>query len=88
MKNIRILLADNRELVRRGIKSMLEQEEDMEIVGDCSTAEEALVHTETLSPNIILMDAKMPGIGGIEVTRRLRQKQASCNVIMLTLYED
>ena len=88
MKEIRVLLVDDHEIVRRGVRGMLEQEEDMEIVGDCSSAEEALLQAEILSPNIILMEAKMPGISGIEATRRLHQKQAPCNVIMLTSCED
>jgi len=88
MINIRILLVNNHELVRRGVQSMLEQEEDMEIVGDCSSAEEALPQTEILSPNIVLMEAKMPGIGGIEATRRLYQKRMPCNVIILTAYDN
>lgn len=88
MEDIRILLVDNHELIHRGMQSVLEQEEDMKIVGDCSSTEEALLKTETLSPDIILMDAKISGIGGIEITRQLRQKQIAPNVIMLTLSED
>jgi len=88
MKGIRILLVDDHEVVRRGVRGMLEQEEDMEIVGDCSSAEEALFLTEVISPNIILMDAKVPDIGGIEATRHLRQKSMLCSVIILTVCED
>ena len=88
MKDIRILLVDNHEVVRRGVRNMLGQEEDMEIVGDCSSAEEALPQMEILSPNVILMETKMPGMGGIEATRRLQQKRMPCNVIMLTPYEN
>jgi len=88
MKGIRILLADDHEIVRRGVQSMLEREEDMEIVGDCSSAEEALFLTEITLPNIILTGAKLPGIGGFEVARRLHQKRLPCNVIILTMYED
>ncbi|MBI2329250.1 MAG: response regulator transcription factor [Chloroflexi bacterium] len=88
MTAIRILLVDNHELVRLGVRSLLEQEEDMEIVGDFSSAGEALLQIETLSPNIILMEAKMPDISGIEATRRLQQKRTPCNIIMLTLHED
>lgn len=88
MKGIRILLADDHEIVRRGVQSMLEQEEDMEIVGDCCSAEEALFLTEITSPNILLMGAKIPDIGGFEVTRRLHQKRLPCNVIILTVYDD
>jgi len=88
MKGIRILLVDDHELVRRGVRSMLEPEEDMEIVGDCSSAEEALAQTKILSPNIVLMEAEMLGIGGIEATRRLHQKRTPCNVIILTWHRD
>ena len=88
MKEIRVLLVDNHEIVRCGVRDMLEQEEDMEIVGDCASAEEALQQAETLSPNIILMEVKMPGMGGIEATRLYCQKKTPCSIIMLTLCED
>ncbi len=88
MKEIRILLVDDHEIARRGVRGMLEQEEDMEIVGDCSSAEEALHQAETLSPNIILMEVEMPGMGGIEATRLYCQKRTPSKIIMLTLCED
>jgi len=66
---------------------MLEEEKDMEIVGDCSSVEEALLQVETLSPNIVLTDIEMSGIDGIEATRRLCQK-GTPPVIILTLHED
>ncbi len=84
MKEIRVLLVDDHEIVRRGVRGMLEQEEDIEIVGDCSSTEEALRQTEILLPNIILMEVEMPGMGGIEATRRYCQKRMPCSVIMLT----
>jgi len=88
MKEIRVLLVDDHELVRCGVRGMLKQEEDMEVVGDCSSVEEALLQVEKLSPDIVLTETQMPGIGGIEATRRLHQKQTPCNVIMLTSRED
>ncbi len=88
MKEIRVLLVDDHEIVRRGVRGMLEQEEDMEIIGDCSSAEEALHQAEILSPNIVLMEAKMPGIGGIEAARLYYQKRMPSKIIMLTLCED
>ena len=88
MKEIRVLLVDNHEIIRRGVRGMLEQEEDMEIIGDCASGEEALLQAEVFSPNIILMEAEMPGMGGIEATRLYRQKRTPCSVIMLTLRED
>jgi len=88
MKEIRVLLVDDHEIVRCGVRGVLEQEEDMEIVGDCASAEEALHQTEILSPNIILMEAKMPGMGGIEATRLYCQRRMPGSVIILTLCED
>ena len=88
MKEIRVSLVDNHEIVRRGVRAMLEQEEDIEIIGNCASAEEALHQAETLLPNIILMEVTMPGMGGIEGTRRYSQKKTPCGIIMLTLCED
>ena len=88
MKEIRVLPVDDHEIVRRGIRVMLEQEEDMEIVGQSADGFEALCQVEMLSPNIILMDIKMPGVDGIELTRQLKEKQPFCSVIMLTLYDE
>lgn len=87
-KGIQILLVDDHEVVRDGLQRMLEQQEDIQVVGDCSSAEDALFLAEIISPDIILTDIKMPGVDGIELTRRLMQKYPSCNVIMLTLYDE
>jgi len=87
-KDIRILLVDDHQVVREGLQHMLKQEEDMEVVGQSANGEEALSQVEMLSPNIILMDIKMPGVDGIELTRQLKEKQPFCNVIMLTLYDE
>ena len=87
-KDIRILLVDDHQVVREGLQHMLKQEEDMEVVGQSANGEEALSQIEMRSPNIVLMDIKMPGIDGIELTRQLKEKQPSCNIIMLTLYDE
>ncbi len=86
-KDIRILVVDDHQVVREGLRHMLGQEEDIELVGQGANSEEALFQVEILSPNIVLMDIKMPGVNGIELTRRIRQKYPLCNVIMLTLYD-
>jgi len=88
MDTIRILLVDDHQVVREGLRHMLELETDMEVVGEAADAKEALTQVELLSPQVILMDIKMPGMGGIELTRQLKEKQPSCNVIMLTLYDE
>ncbi len=87
-KNIRILVVDDHAVVREGLRHMLGQEKDMELVGQGANSEEALFQVEILSPNIVLMDIKMPGMDGIELTRQVKQKYPSCNIIMLTLYDE
>jgi len=88
MDIIRILLVDDHGVVRDGLGRMLELEEDMEIVGRASNAEETLSKVESISPDIILMDIKMPGIDGIELTRQVKERLPSCNVIIFTLHGD
>ncbi len=88
MDTVRILLVDDHQVVREGLWRMLELEADMEVVGEASDAKEALTQLELLSPEVILMDIKMSGVDGIELTRQLKEKQPSCNIIMLTLYDE
>lgn len=88
MDIIRILIVDDHQVVREGLRHMLELEADMEVVGEAGDAEETFTRVEALSPEIILMDIKMPGVDGIELTRRLKEKQPDCNIIMLTLYDE
>ena len=85
---IRILLVDDHQVVREGLRRMLALEDDTEVVGEASDVEEALTQAELLSPDIVLMDIKMPGKDGIEATRLLKEKQPACEIIMLTLYEE
>ncbi len=88
MDVIRIFLVDDHQVVREGLRRMLELEEDLRVVGEAANAREALTQVELLSPEVILMDIKMPEVDGLELTRQLKQKRPSCNVIMLTLYDE
>ncbi|MFC1984069.1 response regulator [Chloroflexota bacterium] len=88
MDTIRILIVDDHQVVREGLCRMLELEADMKVVGEASDAKEALTQSELLSPEVILLDIKMPGVDGIELTQQLKGKQPSCNIIMLTLYDE
>ena len=88
MEAINILLVDDHQVVREGLRRMLELEADLKVVGEAADAKEALPQIEVLSPEVVLMDIKMPGGDGIELTRQVRQKNPSCNVIMLTLYDE
>jgi len=67
---------------------MLGLEDDIHVVGEAASMEEALKLAELHSPDVVLMDIKMPGVDGVEATRRLKEKQPACNIIMLTLYEE
>ena len=87
-RDVRVLLVDDHDGFRHGLRRLLELEADMEVVGDCANAEEAFSQVEMLSPDIVLMDIRMPGMNGIEATRRLKEKQPACGVIMLTICEE
>jgi DNA-binding NarL/FixJ family response regulator len=88
MGAINILLVDDHQVVREGLRRMLELETDLKVVGEAADAKEMLTQMEFLSPEVILMDIKMPGVDGIELTRQVKQEHPSCNVIMLTLYDE
>ncbi len=88
MDTIRILVVDDHQVVREGLRRMLDLEADIEVVGEAGDAKEALRQVESLSPEVILMDIKMPGVDGIELTRQIKEAQPLCSVIMLTLYDE
>ncbi len=88
MATIRVLIVDDHQVVREGLQHMLKLEEDIQVVGEATNMEEALTQAELLSPDIVLMDIKMPERDGVETTRKLKERQPACKVIMLTLYEE
>lgn len=85
---IRVLLVDDHELVRTGVKSILERAPDIEVVAEASNGEEAIPLAKQSMPNVVLMDVNMPGIGGIEATRRILRHNPGMNVIALTALDD
>jgi two-component system, NarL family, response regulator NreC len=86
--SIRILIADDHGVMRAGLRAVLEDEPDLQIVGEATNGEEALHLASQLQPDIILLDIGMPGIDGIEVTRRLRRLAPQTQALILTVYED
>lgn len=88
MTKIRILLVDDHDIVRLGLMTLLNDQPDMEVIGEASTAAEAVHQTETLSPDVVLMDIRLPGEGGIEATRQVTAKFPKVKVVMLTSFAD
>ncbi len=85
---IRLLIADDHKLFRIGLHKMLREAREIKVVGEARTGEEAVTLARELSPNIILMDICMPGIGGLEATRRITQRDSGIRVVMLTGFEE
>ena len=85
---IRIMLGYDHQVVREGVRRMLELEQDMKVVAEASSGQEALAQARALSPEVVLMDIKMPGMDGIETTRLLKQQNPECKVVVLTLYSE
>jgi len=85
---IRVLLVDDHELVRTGFRHILDEAPDIEVVGEASTGEMALQQVKSKSPDLVLMDVNMPGIGGIEATRRIRRSHPGVQVIAVTVHSD
>jgi len=88
MPLIRLLIVDNHTLFRQGLVSLLHNEPGYEVVGEASSGEESLQMVPKLRPDVVLMDVKMPGIGGVEATRRLVEAVPSVRVLMLTVSEE
>ncbi|QEY22281.1 DNA-binding response regulator [Psychrobacillus sp. AK 1817] len=85
---IRVLIADDHHVVRRGLMFFLKTQKDMDIVGEATNGKEAVELTETLKPDIILMDLVMPEMDGIQATKRIKVKYPSIQILMLTSFSD
>jgi len=85
---IRVLIADDHAVLREGLRSFLELQEGIEIVGDASDGEEAVALAEQLRPGVVLMDLVMPKLDGVEAMRMLRERVPDARVIILTSYID
>ncbi len=87
-ERITVLSVDDHELARQGLHRMLELENDLEVVGEASNAEEALERVAALTPDVILMDINMPMVNGLEATRMLKESRALSRVIILGLHQE
>ncbi|MFI8195960.1 response regulator [Streptomyces sp. NPDC085942] len=87
-KIIRVLLVDDHQVVRRGLRTFLEIQEDIEVVGEAADGAEGVARTEELRPDVVLMDIKMPGTDGIEALRRLRELDNPAKVLIVTSFTE
>lgn len=85
---IRVLLVDDHELVRTGFRHILAESSDVEVVGEAKSGEEALTKVKNSTPDLVLMDVNMPGIGGIEATRKIKRLYPSVKIIAVTIHSD
>jgi DNA-binding NarL/FixJ family response regulator len=85
---IRVFLLDDHEVVRRGVRELLEAEDDIEVVGEAGTAEEAYGRIPATSPNVAILDVRLPDGDGVEVCREIRSKHPEIACLMLTSYAD
>ena len=85
---IRVLLVDDQALFREGLRTLLSVYPDLEIVGEAANGREALAQVQQQSPDVVLMDLRMPELDGVSATRRLRETKSPCRVIILTTFDD
>lgn len=88
MARIKVVVADDHAIVREGVRMILGQEQDIEVVGEAGDGQQAIDLVEALGPQVVIMDISMPGVGGIEATQRLKTSHPQVQVLALTMHED
>jgi DNA-binding NarL/FixJ family response regulator len=87
-KRIRVLLADDHHLFREGLRALLVSASDLEVVGEAGDGNEVVAKAAEVRPDVILMDLQLPGLNGVEATRRILASQPKVSVLVLTMFED
>ena len=87
-KKIRVLLADDHTILRRGLRMLIDSQADMEVIGEARTGREALAETRRLEPDVVIMDISMPDLNGIESTRQICDELPRTKVVALSMHKD
>ncbi|MET7720528.1 response regulator transcription factor [Streptomyces mirabilis] len=85
---VRVVLADDQQLIRTALRMVIADIEDVEVVGEAADGEEAVARTEELRPDVVVMDIRMPGVDGIEATRRITTGAGESRIVVLTTFDD
>ncbi|MBN1314595.1 MAG: response regulator transcription factor [Anaerolineales bacterium] len=88
MKKIQVILADDHRIVRKGCRALLNEENDIQVVGEATDGREALQLVDKLHPDVLVTDLQMPGMQGLEAIRRLKQSGSPVGVLVLTMHKD
>ncbi len=88
MGRIRVLIADDHTILREGIRSLLKLYEDIEVVGEAADGNEAVEKVTLMTPDVVLMDIAMPGLGGLEATLEIRKRSPQTRILVLSQYDD
>ncbi len=86
MDKTRVLLAEDHTIVRKGLRSLLDKETGIEVVGEAEDGREAIVKAEELHPDVVVMDIAMPGLNGLEATRQIKKRFSDIKIIILTMH--
>jgi DNA-binding NarL/FixJ family response regulator len=88
MAKIRVLIADDHAILREGLRPLLATTADIDVIGEAADGREAIERVRALRPDVVIMDAAMPGLGGLEATLELRRTDPDIKIVVLTQYED
>ena len=88
ISGIKVLLVDDHPLIRQAVRTILEKEQDISVVGEAGNGEQAIELTEKLSPDVVIMDFSMPGMNGLEATRRIKARFPGVSILVLTVLDN